>query len=758
MAFRSAAVVVREFDFSQFSVQLGLATLAVMGGASKGPMNTPTKCTSTQQLKAGFGPTLLNDHALAAAVRFLNKGNQLIFSRIGNGQATADIPIAGLTGGTPAVKATATIAFNSATNPTDGETVTLRVGIPTVRIDNTAVGALGNVAITKSGSTLKVTGMTGGTVSTVASGFVSLIGSVNPTTADTVTVSDGTTAKIFEFTNTTPGGGHIAVAIGGDGYATLANLVTALNGAGFNCVATDVHVEKVFEFDNNSSFGGGHVGVTIGLTAAATELNLIGAINNQVGVLGMNAVDSTSTVPQLTITQGVGGLVGNALLAKSAANITITGFTGGVDLVPGSSTTVLAIEAASPGSWGNTIQVMIAATTTLGAPGGNFDLFVLAPVDQSGTLQVVERFNNLSLDNSVPSTYIETVLSLGLAGQYSPSQYVRADVLVNDGSPGAGTYALGTGSGVVGLDGIDGLVDADYVGAITGQTATGLMALANPERVVYNILAVPGITHVAVVTAAIAMVEKRGDAIYVIDPPFGLTISQVIDWHNGVSNLVPNPLTQPLNSSYAAVYWPWVQDYDEDNAVNVWMPPSGFVAGAYSYTDQVAGPWFVPAGHSRGPIDGIALEYSPDQDERDLLNSGNNVINPIVAFPDGLKLFGNRTTQRAQTDLCDIHVRRMLLYAEALVANSVKFLVFDPNDALTWRRFELLVNPILSNIQANRGLAAFFVSCNSDTNPTAQQQQGVMRGQIGIQAIPDAEIIYTDFALFATGAQFTTNF
>jgi len=129
-----------------------------------------------------------------------------------------------------------------------------------------------------------------------------------------------------------------------------------------------------------------------------------------------------------------------------------------------------------------------------------------------------------------------------------------------------------------------------------------------------------------------------------------------------------------------------------------------------------------------------------------------------VRFPDGIKIYGNRTTQRRATDLDSVHVRRLLLYAEALVANSVKFLLFDPNDEKTWREFVLLVNPILENIKANQGVEDFRVICDATTNPPSQRQRKTMNGKILIKAIGAAEIIEVDFALFASGAEFTTNF
>jgi len=756
MAFRSAAVVVREFDFTAYAAALGLATLAVIGGASKGALNKPRLFTSEPELIAYHGAPLDNDSALHAALAFLRKGNKLIFTRIANGATTADYPLAGLTGAVPAVKATATIAFSSSINPADGDTVTVTGGRATLTLENDAVGALGNVAVTQTRSALVITGMSGGSASAKATGKLVFV--TQPADGNTVTISDGTTSRTFEFdSNASVGGGNTSVTIGADVYATAAALETAIDAYAFNVSATDATVKTVFEFDSNAAYTSGRIGVTIGTTSAATLLNLITALSNNASAIGAVPSDSTTTVPQLTLTRTTGGVNGNAPLLKSGTNIVITGFSGGVDAVTGTAATVGGLYAASPGSWGNDLVAKIQATTTIGAPSGNFDLLVFAPVDDSGTLLQVERFNNLSID-STSDRFIEDALASGIRGEVAASNYLRADIFAGTSAVGAGTITLGISPGNAGSDGVSSLTAADYIGTVSGNTSTGLKALSNPESVQFNILAVPGKSHKDILNAALALVEKRGDAIFIIDPPFGLTRDQVIDWHNGTSTVVANAPTVPFNSSYAAVYWPWCQRYDQYLKKDIWQPPSGFVAAAYAYTDKVAGPWYAPAGHNRGPIDAEDIETSPDETDRDLLNAGSNVINPIVRFPDGIKIYGNRTTQRRATDLDSVHVRRLLLYAEALVANSVKFLLFDPNNELTWRNFVLMVNPILENIKANQRVEDFRVVCDATTNPPNLRQQKTMNGKILIKAIGAAEIIEVDFALFASGAEFTTNF
>ncbi len=756
----SPGVYINVFDFTDYVPQLGTATLCVVGGATKGPLNTPTLVLNESELVRAFGPPMLTDFALQAAVQFLKKGSRLVFCRVATGALAADVPVPGLASGTPATAAVGTIAFDSSLNPADADTISISDKVPTANLNNDNVGAAGNVTITLAGTgvtgRIAVTGMAGGTVSARAVGTVKLIGSAVPVDADRVTISDGTTVKTFEFDdNSSVIGSNVLVTIvAGDPYATMANLITAINAFAFNVSGVAGHATTVFEFDSNASVVGGHIGVLIGASAAATLLNLISAINTH-PACGATAINATVTVPELALTSKMLGIDGNALVEKSGANILITGLAGAVAAVSGSAVTVLSVEALNPGTWGNGIQVVARATTTLGAPADNFDLLVYAPVDSSGTLGLVEQFSNMSADSS-DARYVETAVAEGIAGEFNKSNYILVDVLSNAGTVTPGTYALATGGGTVGTDGVSGLAASDYIGSVSGTTATGLQAVRNAERVEFNILAVPGISHKDVIAEMLDLAANRNDCMVIVDPPIGATRDQIIDWHNGTSTIFANSPTTPLDSRFGALYWSWIKQEDKYNKKTLFMPPSGLVAAAWAFNDQVAGAQFAPAGHTRGLVDGLAVEFSPEQEDRDLLVGDQNRVNPIVDFiQGGLTIFGNRTLQRKRTALDNVHTQRMLIFAMKLVATAAKFLVFEPNDEITWRKFTALVNPILESLKAGRGIDQLFVLCDASTNPPAQRQNKIMKGIIKIRPVDAAEILSIDFDLFATGATFS---
>ena len=765
----SPGVYVNEFDFSDYAPALGLATLAIVGGATKGTLNTPTLITNEADLIRFFGRPVLNDYGLQAAIQFLKKGTRLLYNRIANGALSAKIPVGGTALGTPAVKATGEVSFTASAIPAEADTVTFRDRIPTTNLEQDSVGALGNTAITLAGAGVAgrisvPAAFSGGSATTRATAYARFIGSQVPADADQIILSDGVNPAVtFEFDSDasvveTPTLRQVVI-VAGDAYATMANFLGALSAApaltisGLNPVIT-----KTFEFDSDAVISSGNIGVLRDVGSAANCLsNLIAAIALNCTFLSVQ--NTTVTIPKLTVTHNTGGVNGNVAISDTGANIGTSGMSGGVDAIPGSSMTVGEFSAFSPGTWANGIRVTVAASSTIGAPAGNFDITVEAVVDDSGFLAIVERFNNLSLD-SLSDRFVETILTDGVRGEVNPSQFISFDVVSGAGEPTAATYILGnTGAGgTLGTDGITSLTAADYIGTVAGQTATGLKALRNPETTEFNILAVPGISNVEVVNEVLTLCATRGDAIGLIDPPFGISRDDVIAWHNGTSSL-PNAPLAPLNTSYGALYWSWVREFDPYNKKTIYMPPSGFVAAVYAFTDKVGGPWLAPAGHNRGMITGLSVEYSPMLSERDLLVGGQNRVNPIVNFANtGLTIFGNRTLQRRPTALDSVHVRRMLLHAEKLCATATQYLVFEPNDPISWRRFTALVNPILEYIKGNRGLEEFKVICDESTNPPSQRQNKTMKGKLLLKPIDAAEIIELDFALFATGAEFTSEF
>ncbi len=272
----------------------------------------------------------------------------------------------------------------------------------------------------------------------------------------------------------------------------------------------------------------------------------------------------------------------------------------------------------------------------------------------------------------------------------------------------------------------------------------GIDTFANPEAVDINIFSTPGINfydHSSLTSYAIDMIEEdRADSLYVISPPNYGTSDEIIDALDGVA----------IDSNYSATYWPWIQVRDVDNAVQLYLPPTGEVLRNIALTDNVSFPWFAVAGYSRGLVNSIKAFKKLTLDERDDLYKAR--INPIATFADtGTIIWGNKTLQVRESALDRINVRRLLLRARKLISAVAVRLLFEQNDEQVRNEFLRLVNPILDAIKRERGLYEFRVTVSNDPEDI---DANTLRGKIYIKPTRALEFIDVEFIITPTGASF----
>ena len=142
------------------------------------------------------------------------------------------------------------------------------------------------------------------------------------------------------------------------------------------------------------------------------------------------------------------------------------------------------------------------------------------------------------------------------------------------------------------------------------------------------------------------------------------------------------------------------------------------VAGCMARTDQVADPWWSPAGFKRGQILGtVRLHENPSDGQMDIMY--DNKINPTVTFPgEGTVLFGDKTLAVASSTLSRINVSRLFIYLKKTVGAAARDKLFELNDYETRMSFVNAVTPLLTNIKSRRGLYDYRVVCD-ETNNTA---------------------------------------
>ena len=284
----------------------------------------------------------------------------------------------------------------------------------------------------------------------------------------------------------------------------------------------------------------------------------------------------------------------------------------------------------------------------------------------------------------------------------------------------------------------------------TAADKTGLYALDDDLKNI-SIAAIPGITDESVQNNLITLAEDSQNFLAVVAPPEGYTtLQEAIDWHNGQSD----ERTAAITSNFAAIYWPWVQNYDVFAKKDRWYDPSIWAIRVMCTTDDQADPWFAPAGTTRGrltkPTD---VEVNVNQGDRDSMYSGGNVINPIVNFPQqGIVVFGQRTAQRDGSALDRVNVRRLLIVIRKSVLAVTRRFVFEPNDATTWEKVEKVLELYLDEIKRRRGLVEYKVVCDETTNTAIRVDRNEMWAKCILKPTKAAEIVVVELDLRSQSA------
>lgn len=418
-------------------------------------------------------------------------------------------------------------------------------------------------------------------------------------------------------------------------------------------------------------------------------------------------------------------LVDTGVVAPFAA----TRLTGGQDVRPS-----LYVMALSEGAWGNGISIEVANSTLDSA-----NLFNLA-VRYKG--DVVESFKDLSMDPTHPS-YVETAIN-------ERSEYITVEDYEMPTTPALRRPLVGTFNMSYGEDGISYMEDYDYFGDQAAHT--GLYAFDSTENL--NLLLVPGVTNEAVIHAGITYAENRKDILFLAEAPVYLNPLETVDFRRGQGMFSH----AAFNSSYGALYYPWIEISDPLTGKRKLVPPTGAVAGCIARSDDKAEVWFAPAGIDRGRVfNALSLAYKTSRGERDVLYSDG--VNVIASFPDtGINIWGQKTLQSQPSALDRINVRRLMMYLEEAVSESARFVVFEPNNSQTWRALVRLITPFLQNIKSKGGFYDFRVQCDSETNTAQMIDQNQLVCRVFVKPTKTAEFVELNFILTTTGADFSEIF
>jgi phage tail sheath protein FI len=178
--------------------------------------------------------------------------------------------------------------------------------------------------------------------------------------------------------------------------------------------------------------------------------------------------------------------------------------------------------------------------------------------------------------------------------------------------------------------------------------------------------------------------------------------------------------------------------------------------------DQVAYPWFAPAGLRRGGItNATAVGYIDGEGEfaSVALNNGQRdtlydaKINPITFFANsGLVNFGQKTRARSASALDRINVARLIVYLRRRLSILAKPFIMEPNDKITRDELKDVVDGVMRELVALRAITDYLIVCDKSNNTPARIDRNELYVDIAIVPTKAVEFIYIPLRLKNTGS------
>lgn len=235
---------------------------------------------------------------------------------------------------------------------------------------------------------------------------------------------------------------------------------------------------------------------------------------------------------------------------------------------------------------------------------------------------------------------------------------------------------------------------------------------------------------------------------------------------DGTSATVSNPSTITTNAgfgynnpSYAALYAGWERIYDVYNNREIYLPLNIFAASVYARVDATSNVWNAPAGPNRGRISTLGSNVVWSGSQIGVLRESN--INVVKSSPgSGKFLIAQKTAQRKNTALSNIHVRRLLNFVETTMEKTLEPFIFEPNNANTRLRVRNLLNGFLDTVAAGGGLntdndAGYLVVCDSTNNTPDRVDNGELVIDVFVRPISVVEYIQLNTIVVNSSFSFT---
>ncbi|MBS1789179.1 MAG: phage tail sheath family protein [Acidobacteria bacterium] len=418
----------------------------------------------------------------------------------------------------------------------------------------------------------------------------------------------------------------------------------------------------------------------------------------------------------------------------------------------------LVVQANGLGEWGNRI---FARVRDASQPGGvaKFRLTLIYysvppvpfvdPLDPLNIANpdrrdpdVVEDYDNLGIDPIGPNYALTTVNSASKLVHLSWT--VPADPAARPNNVGFAAAQLtggDDGAGPIGTNPYLGLPTPDPV-----NERTGLAGLGAIDEVA--MLTIPDHVHPSFSAAeqSVLMNEIVNQCELLKDR---FAVLNIAGNQGNVTNVNP-----PRDSSYGAVYYPWIRIFDSRTRDTLLVPPSGHVMGIYARTDIERGVHKAPANEVvRGIVNQDLnsvrkpVEYQITKGQQDILNpKGVNAIRDFRPDRRDIRVWGARTMS-SDSAWRYVNVRRLFIFIEESIDQGTQFVVFEPNDEPTWAIVRRVITNFLTSVWRSGALMgttqeqAFFVKCDRTTMTEDDILNGRLICYIGIAPVRPAEFV-----------------
>jgi len=279
----------------------------------------------------------------------------------------------------------------------------------------------------------------------------------------------------------------------------------------------------------------------------------------------------------------------------------------------------------------------------------------------------------------------------------------------------------------------------------------------------FNLMAAPNYPELQ--PNMVVLNSDRGETCYILgDTPLGLPdeATAIQAWATNAAGATSTGETGCVTrNTYLGLFYPSgiANDLSGNEVV---VPASHMMLRTFLRNDTIAYPWLAAAGVRRGIIDNALSIGYLDRDTgefqviktrigiRDVLYT--NFINPLVFFTgNGLLNYGNKTSKDTQSALDRTNVARLVAYIRRQLTLAARPFVFEPNDQLTRNEIAGVIESLMVDLVAKRGIYDYLVVCDESNNTPARIDRNELWVDVAVEPVKAAEFIYIPVRILNTG-------